>query len=418
MKQQFLGDKLEPVLTSNDSMIPQPATSFFDQASRIAPSQYPTSENTFSAPEGPADYIERLAQGSAERANWKIQVTQAHTTQIPQVTSGPAKPIFDAPPSFLEEMAADSSSEAMDIDSGIVESPSTLDAIDSPNTLGVSLQISDASMSIPVEITDLETSAKDALVADYSEAPQIIVSQMVMRDLLETFIFSLVPTVLSSGKIFEFKGQDMVQLARILTEQSSVAIVQGPSSLLILYPSHLILEERVFLERDKTPIEQNCHICVQVRAVGSKFPSPLLSSTSNSLPKNLERYFQKNHNWDPKRFFTWQTGSDRSVKKNVYIMTHHISHKAETEMLARYFRELGAKVWTTGTKGSWDDFLKFSGSGVIIVSLINTVTHRSQLTAIAAPGFCTVRRNTQLAPPSFAEFQHLSTGSLYERRST
>lgn len=379
MRHQFPGDQLEAVLTSSDSTIPQAPPSFFDQANQIASSGYSTFDNGFSAPEGPAGYTERLAQESAERANRKIQVIQAHTPQISPLTTAPAEPILYNPPPVLADLASDSSSEAMDVDSGIMESPDTLDTIDSPTTLRVSLQVSDAFKFIPVDIVDLEFTAIDALKTDYSREPQIVVSKMVMRDLLETYIFPLAPTVLSSGKIFEMQGQDMPQLARTLTEQSSVAIAQGPSSLLIFYPSQFILEERVFLERGKTPIEPNCHICVQVRAIGRNFPTAIPNSSSASLPRSLERYFHKNHGWEPARFFAWTAGKQTTqTKRNVYIMAHHISHKAEIEMLARYFREIGAQVWTTGTKGSWDNFLNIAedldGSGVIIVSLMNNIT--------------------------------------------
>ncbi|TID27634.1 putative 4-coumarate--CoA ligase 3 [Venturia nashicola] len=362
------GQNAQP--TSN--MIPQAPPGFFDPSNQMVPSNYPIFDNGIYAPEDPAGYAERLAQESAERAHRKTQVTQAHRPQTPPIAiPGNISPILDAPPPALADMASDSSSESMDVGSGIMESPDTLDTIDSPNTFEVSLQVSDVSKSIPVEIADVELTAMDALKADYPRGQQIVVSQMVMRDLLETFIFPLAPTVLSSGKIFEMQGQDMTQLARILTEQSSVAIAQGLSSLLILYPSHLMLEELVFLERGLSLMEPNCHIYVQVRAVGNNFPTSIPYPPSAGLPKTLERYFYKNHGWEPAKFFAWHNGQHTSkTAKNVYLMTHHMSHKAETEILARYFRELGAQVWTTGTKGSWDNFLKLAelkGSGVVIM---------------------------------------------------
>jgi len=48
-------------------------------------------------------------------------------------------------------------------------------------------------------------------------------------------------------------------------------------------------------------------------------------------------------------------------------MAHPTAHKSETEMLARYFREIGANVWLPVTKGSWKDFQGVK-EGVIIVS--------------------------------------------------
>lgn len=376
---------LEIVLTSNDSMIPQTPPGFFDQPSQVGYSGYSVFDNGRSALEGPAGYTARLAEESAERADRKIEVIQAHRPQISLLASPVhAEPMIDDPPPAFAGVDANSSSEVMDVDSGIVESPDTLHTIDSPNTFEVSFQVSDASKFIPVEIVDLELTAIDALKADYSREPQIVVSQMVMRDLLETFVFPLAPTILSSGKIFEMQGQDMTQLARILTEQSSVAIAQGPSTLLILYPSHLILEELVFLERVRSPIEPNCHICVQVRAVGSNFPTPISTPSSDGLPKTLRRYFQRNHGWEPAKLFAWNTGQHTAkTEKNVYLMTHYVSQKAETEILVRYFRELGAQVWTTGTKGSWDNFLKVAesnGSGVVIVSLMNNTAYSNDLT--------------------------------------
>ncbi|KAE9979373.1 hypothetical protein EG327_007053 [Venturia inaequalis] len=356
----------------NPNIIPLAPSGFLDQANQMVPSSYSMYNNRFSAPEGPAGYTERLARESAERAHRKIQAIEAHPPRIsPLADAGHAEPMIDDPPHVSADMTSDSSSEAMDVDSGIMGSPDTLDTVDSPNTFEMSLQILDASKSIPVEIVDLGLTAMDALKADYSRESQIVVSQMVMRDLLETFVIPLAPTVLSSGKIFETQGQDMTQLARILIEQSSVAIAKGPSSLLILYPSHLILEELVFLERGKSSIEPNCHICVQVRAVGSNFPTAIPNPPTSGFPKTLERYFQKNHDWEPTKFFAWHAGQHTTkTAKNVFLMTHPMSHKAETEILARYFRELGAHVWTPGTKGSWDNFLKIAepnGSGVVIL---------------------------------------------------
>ncbi|QDS72858.1 hypothetical protein FKW77_007256 [Venturia effusa] len=358
---------------STSNILPYMSHGSFNQASQVLPPGSSIQNENFAAPKGPAGYLQRLAQESAERANWKIQLTGAHTPQLPtSETNSTSEPTnLDNAPAPLEETVTDSSSEAMDLDSGIMESPNTLDTTYSSNTLTASLQLADANPSIPIEIVDLDYIAIEALRSDFSQELQITVSRMVMRDLLETYIFPLAPTVLSSGKIFQLNGQDTAQLSRTLTEQSSVAIAQGPSSLLIMYPSHFILEERVFLKRDGTPIEPNCHICLQVRALGSNFPTPPpIATTSNGLAKTLERYFQKTHGWEPSKFFIWRSGS--TIQKNVFLMTHPQSHKAETEILTRYFREIGAKVWTTATKGSWDDFLKLSdsklkGSGVVVL---------------------------------------------------
>lgn len=176
----------------------------------------------------------------------------------------------------------------------------------------------------------------------------------------------------------------MLQLANTLIEQRSVAIVQGQSSLLIFYPSNLILMEGVFLER-ATAIEPHCHICIEVRTPGSNFPPSISASESTCLPRNLERLFYRNHGWKAEEFFVWS--SQIKVKKNVYIMAHPQTHKSETEMLARYFRELGADVWLPETKGSWNDFMNLSigKGGVIIVGgfdhmyciLVSRISHSS-----------------------------------------
>jgi hypothetical protein len=353
---QFNRDEVESALTTNGSDQPQPSLEFTEQVSnKVVPS-----DPDFAKAMTASNYIDRLASVSAKRTNLKIQVTLAQTPQTSPLTSRPNDTIFDAPPLFLAEMGADSPN-AMDIDS---------DSVGTPESLDVFFQISDASTAIPVQIMELASSARDLLIADFSSTPEIVLSKICMREFLEGFVLPLAPTVLSTGKVIEVEGQNMIQLANALTEQRSVAIVQGPSSLLVLYPSHLKLDQNLFVER-VVLMEPNCHICIEVRAAGSNFPTTTLPSSSSSLPKTLERLFLKNHGWKPEDFFSWQP--NRNINKNVYIMAHPTSHKTETEMLARYFRELQAEVWIPGTKGSWNDFLRLD-QGVIVVSSLKINT--------------------------------------------
>jgi hypothetical protein len=298
----------------------------------------------------PLGYFDYLAQTSSERVNKRA--TQA-SPEVSQRRSGSGETASDSLPYPLAEMGMDGSSDAMDTNSSSSVSP--------PATLDVFIKVSDESTVVRARIFELESSASDVLRADFSITPNLVLSNICMREFLEGFVLPLAPTVLSTGKVIEVEGQSLMQLANTLAEHRSAAIVQGPSSLLILHPSSLILSEGVFLER-KSAILPNCHICIEVRAAGSNFPAAMPSSSS--LPRTLERLFHKNHGWKSEDFFAWS--QNRDVSRNVYIMAHPTSHKSETEMLARYFRELQARVWSPGTKGSWTDFSK-NDEGVIIV---------------------------------------------------
>jgi hypothetical protein len=340
------------VLTTNDSDQPQ---SLLDDINQPSSGVSPGDSNMDTNLPETMDYTQRLAWASAERTNLKIQVTQAYSPQISPLTSGPDQAVFGTPPPpYLAESGA-VSSDAMDI------SESDVGFADS---LNVNLQISDTSLLVPAQFVDLDISTTEQIKAELSTKPKFVLSNICMRESLDEFVLPLTPHILSLGQVLETGGQNMIQrLANTLTEHRSVAIAQGPSLLFIFYPSNSI--KSVFLERTGTPLPPDCHICVEVRTAGDEFSNmALLAQSSSSLPKTLERLFQKNHGWKAHEFFMWH---DRNIHKNVYIMAHPTAHKSETEMLARYFRELGANVWLPVTKGSWKDFQGVK-EGVIIVS--------------------------------------------------
>ena len=353
----------------NNNDLPQYLPGFADQSSTgVAPGNLDHDRNL----PAPSDYYQHLTQSSANRASLKISVTQSYSPQISPRTSGPGEALFDSPSSFLEEPIAEpgaDSYDAMDIESI---------SIGLPNCLNVFLQLPEASDSVLAQIVDLDTSTMEALRTEFSMTPNFVLSNTCMLELLEEFTIPLAPTVMSTGQVLEAEGQDTMQmLASTLTEHRSVAIVQSSSLLLIFYPSNLKLQDGVFLER-KDMVLPNCHICVEVRTISSTFPG-IVPPASSSSSRTLERLFLKNHGWKPKDFFFWPPDRNiaRNVAKNVYIMAHPTAHKSETEMLARYFRELQASVWLPGTKGSWRDFQNVTEEGVIIVSNHTFDVHRA-----------------------------------------
>jgi hypothetical protein len=231
------------------------------------------------------------------------------------------------------------------------------------SALEVVFKFPDDTPDVTAHLSGVLSNTADMLKADFSSPPEFVMSTMCMQEILEFFVLPLATTILSSGEVLDVEGQGIAQLADTLIEQKSAAVLKGLFTLVIFYPSRQATSEWAFLGRSE-PVSSRSQLCVQVRAVEGSLRTLTLSPAPADSPKSFEELLRQNHNLRLEDFLAWP-GQQR-MSKNFFIMAHPASHRAEAEMLSRYFREMGAQVWLPFPGGAWADF-QSQGQGVVIV---------------------------------------------------
>lgn len=157
--------------------------------------------------------------------------------------------------------------------------------------------------------------------------------------------------------------QLIAHYANHLNLHDVAAVFKGTSTLVIVYPT-LEMTGWSFLQRD-TPFPSGCQLAIQVRSNLPVHFKDIAPPTKDAL-STLEDYLDANDSVLKEAFFEWIGKKDETLNKNVFLVFGE-QRQAELEVTTRYFRGMGARVWTTGVKGSWDSFRE-QLSGVVVVS--------------------------------------------------
>jgi hypothetical protein len=232
------------------------------------------------------------------------------------------------------------------------------------STLPVSLQIPGEEGSRVLEIEGLSPIAKSFILCELGTLPHVVLNKMCLQSDLRKFVLPQAPNTLGNGDIVGAMSKSMTELSNLLILNGSVAIFRGASLLIIVYPTLELSSKYSFLERSGRPQTQ-CQLSIQIREVVANKLN-VREPASKDSPHNIDQLFRAKFGISKRIFFTW-SNEPEGLGRNVFIMIDK-DRLAESEIMSRYFREIGARVWTSALKGAWESFLA-EKSGAVVVRL-------------------------------------------------
>jgi hypothetical protein len=188
--------------------------------------------------------------------------------------------------------------------------------------------------------------------------------RLCLRSNLRSHVLPGAETILGTGGIYGSDHEELARLANALILKGGTAVMRRGALLIIVFPTIESASQYAFLgrpERSRFP----CQLSIQVREVADGRLQKRSLAPQNA-PRSIHQLFRCKFNIDDKVFFSW-TSKPQALAKNVFLMLGD-GRVAETEMMSRYFREIGATVWTNTQAGSWAAF-RAQGEGVVVVSV-------------------------------------------------
>jgi hypothetical protein len=230
--------------------------------------------------------------------------------------------------------------------------------------LPISLQLPGGEKLWALEIEGLSIIARDLMLRELGTPPHIVLDRMCLQSNLRHFMLPKASKVLGNGDIVGAIHRSMTKMVNLLIVNGSAAIFRRGSLLIIVYPTLELMSGYSFLGRSNQPQSQ-CQLSIQVREVAADKLKVHEQASRDNL-RNIDHLFRSKFDISKKVFFVWGDEPE-GLAKNVFIMIGE-GRLAELEMMSRYFREIGARVWTSVHKGAWESF-RAEKSGAIVVYL-------------------------------------------------